>query len=254
MRQQKSNTASTVSPWKPNVSWTYSTVTWRPTPICQVTNTPSPIWRSGPGTANLCSAASTALANSSMSAPTPTCSAGPKQIDARPAVKRGRMVNRTFGEPATQLHERHDASDFDTKTKINSQKKPDRRAGTNAKVAGVGAIKVVGWVSAATARQAVFIFIRAQPNVLEFCKTQPRPHTASNAFANSSTTRLSTSLPCAVARMRVPLIRASIPCPTSASITPRVGITPPISVQRARSNPSTNRSPISSASSAPSRD
>jgi GST-like protein len=37
-------------------------------------------------------------------------------IDARPAVKRGRMVNRAFGEPALQLHERHDASDFETKT------------------------------------------------------------------------------------------------------------------------------------------
>jgi GST-like protein len=38
------------------------------------------------------------------------------QIAARPAVKRGRMVNRAFGDPASQLHERHDASDFDTKT------------------------------------------------------------------------------------------------------------------------------------------
>ncbi|MGQ2907001.1 MAG: glutathione-dependent disulfide-bond oxidoreductase [Aliihoeflea sp.] len=38
------------------------------------------------------------------------------EIYARPAVKRGRMVNRVFGDPATQLHERHDASDFDTKT------------------------------------------------------------------------------------------------------------------------------------------
>ena len=37
-------------------------------------------------------------------------------IAARPAVKRGRMVNRVTGEPASQLHERHDASDFDTKT------------------------------------------------------------------------------------------------------------------------------------------
>ncbi|WP_158810659.1 glutathione-dependent disulfide-bond oxidoreductase [Beijerinckia sp. L45] len=35
---------------------------------------------------------------------------------ARPAVQRGRMVNRTFGEPAGQLHERHDAGDFETKT------------------------------------------------------------------------------------------------------------------------------------------
>jgi GST-like protein len=34
----------------------------------------------------------------------------------RPAVKRGRMVNRTSGEPSSQLHERHDAGDFDTKT------------------------------------------------------------------------------------------------------------------------------------------
>jgi GST-like protein len=39
-----------------------------------------------------------------------------KAIDARPAVKRGRMVNRAFGEPALQLHERHDAGDFDTRT------------------------------------------------------------------------------------------------------------------------------------------
>jgi GST-like protein len=35
---------------------------------------------------------------------------------ARPAVRRGRMVNRAFGEPSSQLHERHAASDFDTKT------------------------------------------------------------------------------------------------------------------------------------------
>jgi GST-like protein len=34
----------------------------------------------------------------------------------RPAVRRGRMVNRLSGEPTSQLHERHDASDFDTKT------------------------------------------------------------------------------------------------------------------------------------------
>jgi GST-like protein len=39
-----------------------------------------------------------------------------KKIDARPAVTRGRMVNRPFGEPEMQLHERHDASYFDTKT------------------------------------------------------------------------------------------------------------------------------------------
>ena len=37
-------------------------------------------------------------------------------IYERPAVQRGRMVNRVSGEPSSQLHERHDASDFDTKT------------------------------------------------------------------------------------------------------------------------------------------
>ena len=39
-----------------------------------------------------------------------------KGIDARPAVQRGRMVNRIFGDPEMQLHERHDAGDFETKT------------------------------------------------------------------------------------------------------------------------------------------
>lgn len=37
-------------------------------------------------------------------------------ILSRPAVKRGRMVNKISGDPSEQLHERHDASDFDTKT------------------------------------------------------------------------------------------------------------------------------------------
>ncbi|MGE0628592.1 MAG: glutathione-dependent disulfide-bond oxidoreductase [Hyphomicrobiaceae bacterium] len=39
-----------------------------------------------------------------------------KAIGARPAVKRGRMVNRATGDPSEQLHERHDAGDFETKT------------------------------------------------------------------------------------------------------------------------------------------
>jgi GSH-dependent disulfide-bond oxidoreductase len=34
----------------------------------------------------------------------------------RPAVIRGRMVNRVQGDPSSQLHERHDAGDFETKT------------------------------------------------------------------------------------------------------------------------------------------
>ena len=44
-----------------------------------------------------------------------------ENIAERPAVKRGRMVNRSFGPPEGQLHERHDSTDFDTMTqdKIN---------------------------------------------------------------------------------------------------------------------------------------
>ena len=38
------------------------------------------------------------------------------EIAQRPAVRRGRMVNRAWGEPSSQLHERHDASDFETQT------------------------------------------------------------------------------------------------------------------------------------------
>ena len=37
-------------------------------------------------------------------------------FNARPAVKRGRMVNKPFGDPAAQLLERHDASDFELRT------------------------------------------------------------------------------------------------------------------------------------------
>ena len=46
------------------------------------------------------------------------------QIAQRPAVKRGRMVNRVMGDPASCLPERHDAGDFDTKT-LDKVAKPD---------------------------------------------------------------------------------------------------------------------------------
>ncbi|QKX17425.1 glutathione-dependent disulfide-bond oxidoreductase [Microbulbifer sp. YPW1] len=39
-----------------------------------------------------------------------------KEIGERPAVQRGKMVNRTWGEPSEQLHERHNASDFENRT------------------------------------------------------------------------------------------------------------------------------------------
>jgi len=45
------------------------------------------------------------------------------EIEARPAVQRGRMVNRVMGPLETQLHERHDTSDFDLNTQDKLQKK-----------------------------------------------------------------------------------------------------------------------------------
>ena len=46
------------------------------------------------------------------------------ELAKRPAVQRGRMVNRAWGELSSQLHERHDASDFDLRTqdKLDSEK------------------------------------------------------------------------------------------------------------------------------------
>jgi GST-like protein len=49
------------------------------------------------------------------------------QIDARPAVKRGRIVNKLTGDPTEQLHERHDGSDFELRTqdKLEAANQPE---------------------------------------------------------------------------------------------------------------------------------
>jgi len=47
----------------------------------------------------------------------------------RPAVKRGSMVNRTFGDPSSQLRERHDARDFDTKTQDRVSPQVEKQPG-----------------------------------------------------------------------------------------------------------------------------
>ena len=52
-------------------------------------------------------------------------------IAKRPAVKRGRMVNRISGDPASQLHERHDASDFETRTQDKIGERPGPTAPTD---------------------------------------------------------------------------------------------------------------------------
>jgi GSH-dependent disulfide-bond oxidoreductase len=48
-----------------------------------------------------------------------------KEIAKRRAVQRGRMVNRVMGKPESQLHERHDASDFQTKMQSVQQTKAE---------------------------------------------------------------------------------------------------------------------------------
>ncbi len=52
-----------------------------------------------------------------------------EQIAARPAAKRGRMVNRAWGEPSSQLRERHDAADFETKTQDKVEAQADAKKG-----------------------------------------------------------------------------------------------------------------------------
>lgn len=48
------------------------------------------------------------------------------QIGKRPAVQRGRMVNRVWGDPASQLPERHDAADFDKVAPLHAQSQTSR--------------------------------------------------------------------------------------------------------------------------------
>jgi GST-like protein len=49
-----------------------------------------------------------------------------KAIDARPAVRRGRIVNKMTGDPSQQLHERHDASDFQLRTQDKLDSRDER--------------------------------------------------------------------------------------------------------------------------------
>ena len=84
--------------------------------ISRATPIRSPTWRSGPGTAALSKAPPTTPREFLQSQDYKNLTRWTDEIAERPAVKRGRMVNRTWGDPAGQLRERHDASDFETKT------------------------------------------------------------------------------------------------------------------------------------------
>ena len=49
-----------------------------------------------------------------------------RAIDARPAVKRGRIVNKMTGDESEQLHERHDSSDFELRTEDKIARTPEK--------------------------------------------------------------------------------------------------------------------------------
>ena len=58
------------------------------------------------------------------------------EIAQRSAAQRGRMVNRTWGQPASQLHERHDAGDFETRTQDKLEARASASALASASQAG----------------------------------------------------------------------------------------------------------------------
>jgi hypothetical protein len=99
-RRPRSSTPSTATRWRSSASSTCSTAAWPRTPYLAGASTRSPtsplalVRRAG------ARASSTARASSCRCRTTSTCSAGPTR-SPRPAVQRGRMVNRTWGPPET---------------------------------------------------------------------------------------------------------------------------------------------------------
>ena len=93
--------------------------------IWRATTIRSPIWQSGPGMAASRRAGSMARANSCRSQDTRTCSAGPTRSATPRRTARAQGQSR-LGRALDQLHERHDASDFETKTqdKVGGSKAP----------------------------------------------------------------------------------------------------------------------------------
>ena len=108
MRRSRSNTPSTATPWRPSACSTFSTAGSAKAAISPATPTPSPTsrfpWFGGLVEGWLYSAAEFLSVQDYKNVR--------RWVDdllQRPAVKRGRMVNRTWGDPAGQLRERHDA-------------------------------------------------------------------------------------------------------------------------------------------------
>ncbi len=115
-RRARSNTRSTATRWRSSASSTCSIAASPRARTSRATTTRSPTWRSGRGTARSPRGSCTDRASFCRCTNTRTSCAGPTRSRNAPPVRRGRMVNRTWGQPSSQLHERHDASDFDLRT------------------------------------------------------------------------------------------------------------------------------------------
>jgi GST-like protein len=116
MRQKNCPIRLTALRWKPNASLMFLIASLPNIAMSVVTNTALPILRFGLGMGNWFLAVFIMRLNFWMLQTYSHVMRWAKAIDSRPAVKRGRMVNRVSGAPEFQLHERHDASDFDNKT------------------------------------------------------------------------------------------------------------------------------------------
>ena len=116
MRRRRSNTRSTATRWRPSASSTCSTGAWPRAQYLagnEYSIADMAVWPwYGALAKGLLYGAGEFLAVQEYK----HVQRWTDSIAERPAVKRGRMVNRTWGEPSSQLHERHDAGDFDTRT------------------------------------------------------------------------------------------------------------------------------------------
>ncbi|STW04580.1 putative glutathione S-transferase YghU [Klebsiella grimontii] len=107
--------------WKPNASLTYSTSSLPAAVLWQERSTPSPTWLSGRGTATWCWGTFTTPPSSLMPVAIKTCCAGRRTSATARPFSADVWLTAPQARSTEQLHERHDASDFDTQTEDKRQ-------------------------------------------------------------------------------------------------------------------------------------
>ena len=107
---------STASRWRRSACSTCSTSSLPTINTSPAANTRSPTWRCWPWYGGLVKFGQYGATEFLKVQEYKNVQRWADMIYERPAVKRGRMVNRTAGDPSSQLHERHDAGDFETRT------------------------------------------------------------------------------------------------------------------------------------------